>query len=43
VVVKSVLSRREELELRKTFGHKRDEKTVEWRTLHKEELNDLYC
>ena len=28
--------------LRKIFGPKRDEVTVEWRKLHKEELNDLY-
>jgi hypothetical protein len=25
------------------FGPKRDEVTVEWRRLHNEELNDLYC
>ena len=25
------------------FGPKRDEVTGEWRKLHKEELNDLYC
>ena len=25
------------------FGHKRDDVTVEWRRLHYEELNDLYC
>jgi hypothetical protein len=25
------------------FGLKRDEVTVEWRKLHNEELNDLYC
>ena len=29
--------------LRKIFGAKRDEVTGEWRKLHKEELNDLYC
>ena len=29
--------------LRRIFGHKRDEVTVEWRKLHNEELNDLYC
>ena len=29
--------------LRKVFGHKRDEVTGEWRKLHNEELNDLYC
>jgi hypothetical protein len=28
--------------LRRTFGHKRDEVTGEWRKLHYEELNDLY-
>jgi len=25
------------------FGPKRDELTGEWRKLHNEELNDLYC
>jgi len=29
--------------LRKIFGPKRDEVRGEWRKLHKEELNDLYC
>ena len=29
--------------LRKIFGAKRDEVTGEWRNLHNEELNDLYC
>ena len=29
--------------LRRIFGHKRDEVTGEWRKLHTEELNDLYC
>ena len=29
--------------LRRIFGHKRDEVTGEWRQLHNEELNDLYC
>ena len=29
--------------LRKIFGPKRDKVTVEWRKLHIEELNDLYC
>jgi len=29
--------------LRKTFGPKRDEITVEWKKLHNVELNDLYC
>jgi hypothetical protein len=28
--------------LRRMFGPKRDEVTVEWRRLHNEELNDLY-
>ena len=29
--------------LRKIFGAKRDRVTGEWRKLHNEELNDLYC
>jgi hypothetical protein len=29
--------------LRGIFGHKRDDVTGEWRELHNEELNDLYC
>ena len=29
--------------LRTVFGPKRDEVTGEWRKLHNEELNDLYC
>ena len=29
--------------LRGIFGAKRDEVTEEWRKLHNEELNDLYC
>ena len=29
--------------LRGIFGVKRDEVTWEWRKLHNEELNDLYC
>jgi len=29
--------------LRRIFGSKRDEVTGDWRKLHKEELNDLYC
>ena len=29
--------------LRVIFGPKRDEVTGEWRKLHIEELNDLYC
>ena len=29
--------------LRRIFGPKRDEVTGEWRKVHNEELNDLYC
>jgi len=29
--------------LRRIFGLKRDEVTGEWRKLHNEEINDLYC
>ena len=29
--------------LRRIFGSKRDEVTGEWRKLHNEELNDVYC
>jgi len=29
--------------LRRVFGAERDEVTKEWRKLHNEELNDLYC
>jgi len=29
--------------LRRVFEPKRDEATGEWRKLHNEELNDLYC
>jgi hypothetical protein len=29
--------------LRRIFGPKRDEVTGDWRKLHYEELNDLYC
>ena len=29
--------------LRRIFGLKRDKVTGEWRKLHNEELNDLYC
>ena len=29
--------------LRRIFGPKTDKVTGEWRKLHKEELNDLYC
>jgi hypothetical protein len=28
---------------RRIFGPKREKITGEWRKLHKEELNDLYC
>ena len=33
----------ENMVLRRIFGPRRDEVTGEWRRLHKEELNDLYC
>jgi len=33
----------ESMVLRRIFGPKRDEVTGEWRKLHNEELNDLYC
>jgi len=33
----------ENRELRRIFGPKRDKVTGEWRKLHNEELNDLYC
>jgi hypothetical protein len=33
----------ENRELRRILGPKRDEVTDEWRKLHNEELNDLYC
>ena len=33
----------ENRELRRIFGPKRDEVTGEWRKLHNEDLNDLYC
>ena len=33
----------ENMVLRRIFGPRRDEKTGEWRRLHNEELNDLYC
>ena len=33
----------ENMVLRGIFGLKRDEVTGEWRKLHNEELNDLYC
>jgi hypothetical protein len=29
--------------LRRIFGPKRDEVTGNWRKIHNEELNDLYC
>ena len=29
--------------LRRIFGPRKDEVTGEWRKLHNEELNDLYC
>jgi hypothetical protein len=29
--------------LRRIFGPKRDEVTGDWRKLHNDELNDLYC
>ena len=29
--------------LRRIFGPKSDDVTVEWRKLHNEELTDLYC
>jgi len=29
--------------LRRVFGPKRNEGTGDWRKLHNEELNDLYC
>ena len=29
--------------LKRLFGPKRDEVTREWRRLHNEDLNDLYC
>ena len=33
----------EKMALRGIFGPRRDEVTGEWRRLHNEELNDLYC
>ena len=33
----------EDMVLRRIFGHRRDEVMGEWRRLHNEELNDLYC
>jgi len=29
--------------LRRIFGHRRDEVTREWRKLHNQRLNDMYC
>ena len=29
--------------LRRMFGHKKDELTGEWKNIHKEELNYMYC
>ena len=39
MIVRNLFHTRRALSL---FGPKRDEKTVEWRKLHNEELNDLY-
>ena len=33
----------ENMMLRRTFGPRRDEVTGEWKRLHNEELNNLYC
>jgi len=33
----------ENMVLRRVFGPRRDKVTGEWRRLHNEELNDLYC
>jgi hypothetical protein len=33
----------ENMMLRRIFGPRRDEVTGDWRSLHNEELNDLYC
>jgi hypothetical protein len=33
----------ENMLLRRIFGPRRDEVTGEWRRLHNEEINDLYC
>ena len=33
----------ENMALRRIFGPRRNEVTGEWRRLHNEELNDLYC
>jgi len=41
--VKRELRLFENMVLRRIFGPRRDEVTGEWRRLHNEELNDLYC
>jgi len=33
----------ENMVLRRIFGPRRDDVTGEWRRLHNEELNDMYC
>ena len=33
----------ENMVMRRIFGPRRDELTGDWRRLHNEELNDLYC
>jgi len=33
----------ESMVLRRIFGSRKDEVTEEWRRVHNEELNDLYC
>jgi hypothetical protein len=33
----------ENMVLRRIFGPRRDEVTEDWRRLHNEKLNDLYC
>ena len=33
----------ENMVLRRIFGRRREDVTGEWRRLHNEELNDLYC
>ena len=40
---KSKLRVFENMVLRRIFGPRSDEVTGEWRRLHNEELNDLYC
>jgi len=37
------LSAFENMVLRRIFGPRRDEVTGEWRRLHNEELNNMYC